>query len=772
MSAKTEAEICIGPMCYKPEPTTVQAQPTNSDLVTMIFENLTKTVHQYLTRGKNMANNYLFENYIQLLNQVMILIAIISIYRCAIEFIKGRHRTPENLDTKQTCSQTKSETIVNLHNTMRCEPNTRDNSTFRMQSHAQSDTEKQSGIFARTQSLKEPLEKYGNDLILLGKELFRDEEMLKYIFSRGIRNYKLRERVIEKYLTQKEIPERKFSIEDLIDYAKRQEFILKNTESMSADSMATETEESRFRNRNKSFNDQQRSNTGRNGQRYTNDNQYQPTQKPNWQQNKQHNIQPQNTNNYEAQKQPAQGTNLNAYMSEENNNKRPTVEPVNPDPITGNIVINGVITRYLCDTGASRSVISKQLYDKLKCESPARVKMRPYVGVGVESINAKINIAGIVTIKSIKIYDEIKIYNTKLLILENLNQFDCILGRDILSLIPDINESMNNLRRYASGCIEQLRKPQSSDSNSDTELHDDEIKIKDNGNTIIFPGFLDNREASVKIKKIARQDKDSITDRKETDLNNIVDNEQFIVTTGNRNEIESARQEIQTELQKCAVKSLSQVNPEILRKMEFLVELKDPYQKPIKFKARPLPFAIKEQVKEALNEQIDAGLIRKSRSEWAAPLHVVHKPDGSVRLTVDFKGLNEVIKFDPYPMPNSKDLFSKLTQSKYFSKLDFIKAYHQFPTAKESIKYTSFICEFGQYEYPTMPMGIKTAAAWFQRCVDQVLKPFIDDGVVQAYMDDVILHTETVEEHNRIAKALLKTIELAGLKVSINKCEI
>lgn len=63
MSAKTEAEICIGPMCYKPEPTTVQAQPTNTDLVTMIFENLTKTVHQYLTRGKNMANNYLFENH-------------------------------------------------------------------------------------------------------------------------------------------------------------------------------------------------------------------------------------------------------------------------------------------------------------------------------------------------------------------------------------------------------------------------------------------------------------------------------------------------------------------------------------------------------------------------------------------------------------------------------------------------------------------------------------------------------------------------------------
>ena len=66
----------------------------------MIFENLTKTVHQYLTRGTNMANNYLVENYIQLLNQIMILIAIISIYRCTMEFIKGRHRTLENLDKK------------------------------------------------------------------------------------------------------------------------------------------------------------------------------------------------------------------------------------------------------------------------------------------------------------------------------------------------------------------------------------------------------------------------------------------------------------------------------------------------------------------------------------------------------------------------------------------------------------------------------------------------------------------------------------------------
>ena len=116
--------------------------------------------------------------------------------------------------------------------------------------------------------------------------------------------------------------------------------------------------------------------------------------------------------------------------------------------------------------------------------------------------------------------------------------------------------------------------------------------------------------------------------------------------------------------------------------MEFSIELINPHQLPIKCKSRPLPFAIKDQVKQALNAQLSAGLIRYSKSEWAAPLHIVMKPDGSIRLTVDYKALNNVIKFDPYPMPNTKDLFNKLAKSRFFSKLDFLKAYHQIPTRK------------------------------------------------------------------------------------------
>ena len=137
---------------------------------------------------------------------------------------------------------------------------------------------------------------------------------------------------------------------------------------------------------------------------------------------------------------------------------------------------------------------------------------------------------------------------------------------------------------------------------------------------------------------------------------------------------------------------------------------------------RQIPHNLRGEVKKALNEQLEAGIIRPSKSEWAAPLQIVHKADGGIRLTVDYTALNEVIQFDPYPMPVTKVILMQLSKSNWFSKFDFLKAYHQFPNEENSIKYTAFICEFGLFEYTSMPMGIATAAAWFQRCIEEELR--------------------------------------------------
>ena len=84
----------------------------------------------------------------------------------------------------------------------------------------------------------------------------------------------------------------------------------------------------------------------------------------------------------------------------------------------------------------------------------------------------------------------------------------------------------------------------------------------------------------------------------------------------------------------------------------------------------------------------------------------VHKPDREIRITVDYKPLNKVIKSDNYPLPNIANVYKKLAQAKLFSKIDLKSAYYQIPCEEESKKYTAFVCEFGIFEYNVMPMGI------------------------------------------------------------------
>ncbi len=73
-------------------------------------------------------------------------------------------------------------------------------------------------------------------------------------------------------------------------------------------------------------------------------------------------------------------------------------------------------------------------------------------------------------------------------------------------------------------------------------------------------------------------------------------------------------------------------------------------------------------------------------------LHIVMKQDGSVRITVDYKRLNNVIESNPYPMPNASQMYEELAECSWFSKFDFFKAYHQIPVSPECIKYTANIC--------------------------------------------------------------------------------
>ena len=115
------------------------------------------------------------------------------------------------------------------------------------------------------------------------------------------------------------------------------------------------------------------------------------------------------------------------------------------------------------------------------------------------------------------------------------------------------------------------------------------------------------------------------------------------------------------------------------------------------------------------------GIIRRSSSSWASPLHMVRKADGSWRPCGDYRRLNLATKRDCYPPPHIEDLAAQLKGKVVFTKLDLRKGYHQIPVAEADRCKTAVITPFGLFEYNRMSFGLMNAGQSFQRMMDDVL---------------------------------------------------
>ena len=444
--------------------------------------------------------------------------------------------------------------------------------------------------------------------------------------------------------------------------------------------------------------------------------------------------------------------------------------------IFGKAIINGIKTKYMYDTGANHTVISQELMKKLSDNSPAT--MTPYTGPKVTSCDKEVNPSGIVTIDNTIFAKNIAIRHARMLVVPNLC-YEFILGLDLMNLIPEYlkrnSELIKAVEKFSQE-IEELNQEKEKKLNA-INIECSSPLIEDDGDTLIFPGFFDEPEkqvmpntsqkvmpsTSLQVMPCTSQQAMSRTCHQEyenqpDDLNN--------------EECCQIRTDISEKLNSISGDDNTVIQPTLNPNMQFSIKLIDPDQRPIKCKARPLPFNLKNKVKEAIDEQVRAGIIRPSTSEWASALHVVHKPNGKIRLTVDYKRINNLIESDPYPLPSIKDLYVHFSRKKYLSKFDLWKGYHQFITQHESVKITAFICEFGTYEYITMPMGIKTAPGCFQRGMNNILKPLIDQGKVSPYLDDILLGTDSIKEHIELVDQLIQILKENDIKVSIEKCKI
>ena len=188
---------------------------------------------------------------------------------------------------------------------------------------------------------------------------------------------------------------------------------------------------------------------------------------------------------------------------------------------------------------------------------------------------------------------------------------------------------------------------------------------------------------------------------------------------------------------------------------------------PTHARARRLDTEKLTAVKQEFLQMEQMGIIRRSKSAWASPLHVVPKSNGKWRPCGDYRQLNAMTKDDRYPLPHIQDLNSRLTGCQIFSKIDLVRGYHQIPMAPASVPKTAIITPFGLWEFLRMPFGLKNAGQAFQRLMDGVLR---DVPCTFVYLDDILIASKSADEHHEHLRQVLQLLSSNGLVINKAKC--
>jgi transposase InsO family protein len=190
---------------------------------------------------------------------------------------------------------------------------------------------------------------------------------------------------------------------------------------------------------------------------------------------------------------------------------------------------------------------------------------------------------------------------------------------------------------------------------------------------------------------------------------------------------------------------------------------------PVVQRAYRVPDALKSTLESEIGQLLQLGLIEESESPYASPVVYVKKRDGSLRLCVDYRGVNAKSVGDAYPMGDLSGIVDRVSGSKYISTMDLNKAYWQIPMEPESREKTAFRTHVGLFQFRVMPFGLTGAPATCQRLLDKVLRGAQEYAT--AYLDDVAIFSDTWEDHLRHLGDVLRRFREAGLVANRNKCQ-
>jgi len=172
-----------------------------------------------------------------------------------------------------------------------------------------------------------------------------------------------------------------------------------------------------------------------------------------------------------------------------------------------------------------------------------------------------------------------------------------------------------------------------------------------------------------------------------------------------------------------------------------------------------------------IEENLASGRIRPSKSPMAAPVFFIKKKDGSLRLVQDYRALNAKTVKNAYPLPLISDLVNRLWGARYFTKLDVRWGYNNVRIKEGDEWKAAFRTNRGLFEPLVMFFGLTNSPATFQTMMNEIFQDLISEGVVCVYLDDILIFTETMEEHDRVTHLVLERLRQYKLYLRHDKCE-
>ena len=615
----------------------------------------------------------------------------------------------------------------------------------------------------RYQEINEAVDEYGKVVKEKIAQMFPKskiealDECMQENFAGGLIVQKLREKVKKKMHTMSSKSDETFDINNLIQYATLTfksfdsdeelktiyaniAMVMENNNKSSGEtSQAKETKQNQNQNQTSQNNQQPYYNRNRN---------YRGGYNNNYNRNYDRNYIGNRKPAHENQNKPDQNKNDQQQHEQCFVGQRYPKQNSN-SAIKGKAIFNNTLVEYLCDGGADLSIINVKLYHEILRQAP-KTTIKPYQGKPLASCTGEIKVKGVIVLDRCILVPKVSkwLEKVEIIVTEHTSSNQCLIGRDIINRVPELRKKMEAMKSLIDEWSQEIINYYQEINLVVSESKQDEQVININSNEVVI---------------FKNHDKPTQESPPEPDVELVKYSEE---------QLSEAREKLNEKLITVSARKLTDLEPQRNHAIEFKIELVNPNQPPIRCKSRPLPWSLKEKVKTALEEQEAAGIIRKSKSQWSSALRVVPKPDGTVRLTVDFKPLNRVIKGDSYPLPSVEDLYNKLVEAGVISTIDLKAAYHQVPMAACSIQFTAFVCEFGLFEYLSMPMGIKNAPSWFQRAIEGALQEFMNEKVVSVYLDDAILYTKTLDEHVQWGLQVMDALHKNGFKLSLEKSKL